>query len=104
MACGDPTVLRPDGRFAAVAVTVNGTDAGKIFFNDELDLAPFLREGENVLSLRVSTALRNTAGPFHRTNPEPTGVSPRTFSYEREWKDGKCADYLPRYAFVRFGV
>lgn len=101
---GDPTVFRPAGRFAAVDVWVNGQAAGEIFLADELELAPYLTEGRNVLRLRVVNALRNTAGPFHRPDPEPYGVSPHTFSYEKEWKDGECAGYLPRYAFVKFGV
>ena len=54
--------------------------------------------------VRFVGALRNTAGPFHRGNPEPTGVGPRTFSYEKEWRGSACADYKERYAFVKFGI
>ena len=101
---GDPTVLRPAGRFAACDVWVNGDYAGCIFFNNDLDLAAFLHEGENHLRVRIVNALRNTAGPFHRADPEPYGVSPRTFSFENEWNEGTCPGYLPRYAFVKYGI
>ncbi len=93
---GDPTVFRPQGRFAAAEIFVNGQAAGAVFFDDEVDLAPYLREGENELRVRFVNSLRNTAGPFHRGDPEPTGVGPRTFSYERSWggSDGaECGDY-----------
>jgi len=101
---GEGTVFRPAGRFAAARVTVNGADAGEIFFRDEIDLAPYLTDGENRVRVRFVGALRNTAGPFHRGNPEPTGVGPRTFSYEKEWRGSACADYKERYAFVKFGI
>ena len=71
---------------------------------NEVDLAPYLREGENTVRLRLISALRNTAGPFHRPDPEPYSVSPTTFSYEKEWKDGVCPAYKDRYAFVKFGI
>lgn len=101
---GDPTVFRPEGRFAACDVWVRGEYAGCVFFQSEIDLAPWLREGENMLRVRVVTALRNTMGPHHRPDPEPYGVGPNTFSYECEWNGGDCKEYLPRYAFVKFGI
>ncbi len=101
---GDATVFRPDGRFAAVDVWVNGAYAGMVFFNNELDLAEYLREGENTLRIRIVNALRNTAGPHHRADVEPFSVGPVTFSFEKQWKDGKCDAYLTRYAFVKYGI
>jgi len=101
---GEPTVFRPAGRFASCDVWVNGEHAGCVFFLNEADLAPYLREGENTVRLRLINALRNTAGPFHRPDPEPYSVSPTTFSYEKEWKDGVCPAYKERYAFVKFGI
>lgn len=101
---GDATVFRPEGRFAAVDVWVNEAYAGMVFFNNELDLADYLREGENTLRVRIVNALRNTAGPHHRADPEPFGVGPVTFSFEKQWKDGQCVHYLDRYAFVKFGI
>lgn len=101
---GDGTVFAPAGRFAACDVWVNGESAGSIFFASSLDLAPYLREGENTIRLRVTNALRNTMGPHHRADPEPYGVSPTTFSFEKEWHGTDCPAYCPRYAFVKFGI
>ncbi len=101
---GDSTVFRPAGRFAAAAVTVNGVEAGTVFFNDEIDLAPYLKAGENTLGIRMVNSLRNTAGPFHRADPEPYGVSPQTFSFEKEWHGADCPAFCERYPFVKYGI
>lgn len=101
---GDATVFRPEGRYAVAEIWVNGARAGKAFFADEVELAPLLREGVNTLRIRAVNALRNTVGPFHRHDPEPYSVGPVTFSYEKQWHGGECGDYLPRYAFVKYGV
>lgn len=101
---GDPTVFRPAGRFAAVTVAVNGKDAGTVFFGDEIDLAPYLETGENTLRIRMVNSLRNAAGPFHRADPEPYGVSPETFSFEKQWKGAVCEGFCERYAFVKYGI
>ena len=101
---GDPAELVPGGRWAIMGIEVNGESAGTLMFDTHRDLTPWLREGKNEIILTPCCALRNLMGPFHRSNPEPTSVGPNTFSYEKEWKGTVCRDYLPRYAFVRFGI
>jgi len=101
---GGTTVLRADGRSATVAVSVNGKAAGKLVFEREIDLASFLTEGDNVISVTLCNAMRNTMGPHHRHDPEPYHVGPATFSYEKEWTGRECKDFLPRYAFIKFGL
>ena len=73
-------------------------------FARSIDLAPWLREGDNELVLRLTNARRNQLGPHHREDPEPYGVGPNTFSFEKEWKNGACPAYQSRYAFVVFGI
>ena len=101
---GDPTVLKLGGRFATCDVAVNGTPAGEMLFHREMELAPYLREGENTITLDVANAMRNLMGPHHRPDPEPYGVGPGTFSFEKEWHGRECPGYVDRYAFVRFGI
>ena len=101
---GGPTKLALQGRFATARVCVNGTDAGELLFSKNLDLAGFLREGKNEITITITGSNRNLMGPHHRPNPEPYGVGPTTFSYENEWKKGIYEEnHLDRYAFVRFG-
>ncbi len=100
---GDASVLFLHGRYATAEISVNGKDAGTLLFTDRIDLAPWLCEGKNSITVTLCNSNRNLLGPHHQPNPEPFGVGPKTFSYEKQWKNGECADYLARYAFVRFG-
>ncbi|MBQ2725719.1 MAG: hypothetical protein IJF78_08435, partial [Clostridia bacterium] len=101
---GKPTVLALTGRFATAEVSVNGTPAGKIMWNRTLDLAAYLKEGKNEISVTMCNSMRNAMGPHHRRDPEPYGVGPGTFSFEKEWNGRECRGYTDRYAFVKFGL
>lgn len=102
---GMPTVLGLYGRFAVCEVTVNGRTVGKALFENELDLADFLREGENEIELSLYNGNRNLLGPLHHASFEPTGVTPSHFTGEKKWKNGAWEGYLKdRYCLVRFGL
>jgi len=101
---GDPTMLPLTGRFATAHVYVNGKEAGKILFSSYIDLSGFLAEGENTVTVILKNSYRNLLGPHHREPAEPLSVSPRTFSFEKMWNNGECADCRSRYAFVRYGI
>ena len=101
---GKPTTLSLTGRFATAEVSVNGTPAGKIMWNRTLDLAAYFTEGKNEISVTVCNSMRNAMGPHHRHDPEPYGVGPGTFSFEKEWNGRECRGYTDRYAFVKFGL
>lgn len=101
---GKPTVLALEGRFAVAEVSVNGVPAGSMMWNRTLDLADYLKEGGNEISVTLCNSMRNAMGPHHRHDPEPYGVGPGTFSFEKEWKGRECRGYVDRYAFVKFGL
>ena len=101
---GMPTVLPLDGRHAIADVTVNGESAGKLLFDKELDLAPWLKDGRNTISVTICNSMRNTMGPHHRGDHEPYAVGPPTYSWEREWNGRECKDFYERYAFVKYGI
>ncbi len=103
-AAGKPTALKLDGRFATADVKVNGVPAGEILFERALDLAKFLKDGDNNIEVTLCNSMRNTMGPHHRHDPEPYGVGPGTFSFEKEWNGRECRGYAERYAFVRYGM
>ena len=77
---------------------------GEMMFSHTIDLAEYLNEGENEIRLEFTNSMRNLMGPHHRHDPEPYGVGPGTFSFEKEWKGRECRGYADRYSFVRFGV
>ena len=101
---GAPTVLRVTGRFITCQVTVNGRDAGLLLFASELDLAPFLVEGANTITLTLKNSYRNLLGPHHLVEGEVDYVSPTSFSFEKHWVDGVCPEFDPRYCFIRYGL
>jgi hypothetical protein len=75
-----------------------------MMFSYTIDLAEYLNEGENEIRLEFTNSMRNLMGPHHRHDPEPYGVGPGTFSFEKEWKGRECRGYADRYSFVRFGI
>ena len=99
-------VLRLDGRYQYAKAWVNGAYAGLMLFGSTLDITALLHAGENQIELELMGSNRNLFGPHHVAgNPEPTGVSPRTFELFGRWDaDGHCDSYDPSYAFVRFGL
>ncbi len=101
---GDSTVLKISGRLAICDVKVNGEYAGTIMFSKYLDIKKHLRKGINTITLTICNSYRNFLGPHHRGTIELMGISPKTFSYENDWKEGECADFNPGYSFVRFGI
>ena len=101
---GEPTVLRLNGRYATCGVAVNGKEVGNLLFEDRVDLAPYLAEGENTLRLTLTNSCRNLLGPHHCREAEPYFISPNSFAFEKQWKGDSCWAFRPDYAFVRFGL
>lgn len=101
---GDPTILYLNGRYSTASVSVNGESAGNILFVKYLDLAEYLREGDNEISITLCNNYRNLLGPHHFSIAEPLSVSPKHFSFENQWNDGVCEKFDKGYSFVRFGI
>ena len=101
---GGATVLRLRGRFGVCDVKVNGEPVGSMLFSRDMDLAPWLREGENEIELTLSNTLRNLLGPHHHAEAESYGVGPKSFTLECMWEGETCPQYRERYSFMRFGI
>ena len=85
------------GEVPVVDVVVNGRSAGQIIWPPhELEVTDLLREGENEITLRLVSSLRNLLGPHHQERGDNLWVGPREFSNELLWTDD--------YWFVPFGV
>lgn len=101
---GNPTELLLNGRYATAEVEVNGKPAKKLLFANHCDLSELLVEGNNIVTIKITNALRNLLGPLHSTDIENMSVGPATFTGEKRWKDGEWDKYLKdMYCFVRFG-
>lgn len=94
-------ILHVPGRFQAAAVRVNGSFAGKLLFENKLDISRFAHIGDNDLEIGVTTSNRNLLGPHHfGQEEEPMSVCPWIFELNGCWNNGKSNLHLDRYAFV----
>jgi hypothetical protein len=84
-----------------VDVEINNTYAGKMMFNDRLDISRYLKKGKNEIKLTTTVGARNLLGPFHSTEEEPGFVGPDTFERFGSWENGKSRFYNEKYSFVK---
>lgn len=101
---GAPTELLLNGRFAVAEVEVNGKPAKKMLFANHCNLSGLLKEGKNVIRVKITNAQRNLLGPLHDPKTENISVGPRSFTGEKQWQNGEWSGYTKdKYGFVRFG-
>ncbi len=84
----------------AVKVRVNGKDGGTLMWTPyEMDLSPYLKEGDNEIELTLVNNLRNLMGPHHSPIGEDRHPGPRSFRklpsvwtnmQEYDWNDDYC--------------
>lgn len=91
-------VLAVKGRYLTANVTVNGEDAGELFFEKQLDISKYAKKGENTLEILFTIGNRNMLGPHHFCAKE-SSVSPGVFA---SYNIGKSKEGHPRYRFYRF--
>jgi hypothetical protein len=69
-------------------VTVNGKSTGTIAYPPyEIDITAALKNGDNVIEVKVTGSLKNLLGPFHNNN-KPGMVSPWHFRYVNHYPSG----------------
>ena len=88
-----------DKRFHLLEVHVNGRYAGKLLFNNRLDLSKYLVKGQNEIELTLTVGLRNVLGPFHTLEENPTSVGPYSFERMGSWENGKSHLLREEYIF-----
>ena len=94
-------ILEFAGRFQAMKVWVNGQEAGKLLFDNQIDISQFSCIGENEIELELTVSNRNLFGPHHTLeNEEPESVGPYTFELPGTWENGHSRAYRDSYAFV----
>jgi hypothetical protein len=94
-------ILEFSGRFQAIKVWVNGKPAGRMLFDNRLDISQFTQKGENEIVLELTVSNRNLFGPHHNAaDEEPESVGPYTFDLPGTWKGGRSTQYRESYSFV----
>lgn len=96
-------LLKVEGSYHAADVRINDRRAGKLLFEQELDISPYAKEGENQVEIRFLIGNHNLLGPQHfNGNLAQHGVGPWNFELSGTWKDGKSPFYLDRYKLKTF--
>ena len=94
-------ILEFQGRFQAIKVWVNGKEAGRMLFDNQLDISEYACTGENEIVLELTVSNRNLFGPHHAAaDEEPESVGPYTFELPGTWENGQSNAYRDSYAFV----
>ena len=75
---------RPLGRgINCIHLTVNGKFVDKKLFGPyDVDIADYLKVGENTVELKIVNNFRNMQGPYHLAEGESFSVCPRNFYRE----------------------
>lgn len=80
-----------------VQALVNGEMVGQAIWSPyEFDITKELKDGDNEISIILTTSLHNLLGPHHSKKGEVTACAPASFSDEKNWTD--------RYNFVEFSI
>ena len=87
--------------FLVIDAYVNDSYAGRMMFENSLDLSKHLKKGENTIKLSVTVGNRNLLGPFHSVEENPGFVGPDTFERFGSWENGKSKYYVDSYAFLK---
>lgn len=78
----DPNIrVSLEGNYLFARLYVNGQDAGELLFENTLDISPFAKAGDNVITAVFSIGNRNLLGPFHSSEDE-LFVSPGSFAVD----------------------
>lgn len=102
-----------------VQANLNGsTTAPMVFHPHEIEITPWIKAGENTLTLTLSNSLRNLFGPHHHVGGELVSVGPVSFTGrtvwtgndigENDWYEkrltGKTGIWRDDYYIIPFGL
>lgn len=98
-------VLKFDKLMACHAtIRINDKLAGELYWHPfELNLAGFLKPGENTIEIELINSLRNLLGPHHLEEGESGQVTPISFLKEEDILGRTPYSYNHEYNFVQLG-
>ncbi len=92
------------GEYHMAFVKVNGVEAGKLFFDTELDISHVAKEGENDIEIKFILSNRNRMGPHHIIASRREGVSPWSFELSGDWAEDTSKYYHSQFDFKKFYI
>jgi len=101
----------PSPQAVVIGVDVNGRQLDSRAWGPYMyRLTPYLQQGNNVVTLRLTSGLRNLFGPHHHRDGNPSFVGPSSFTGKSGWED-RIFSYNPPgetwsepYHFIPFGT
>ena len=94
--------LQVQGEYQLASVKVNGKDAGRLFFEKELDISEVAKAGENEIEIRFVLDNRNRMGPHHLKGNKDETVSPGSFELNGTWEEDRSIYYHEDYDLKKF--
>lgn len=95
-------MLRIVGDYQTAFVKINGKEAGKLFFEKELDISSVAVLGENEVEVRFLLSNRNLMGPHHFGGDKNSNVGPANFMLMGEWEEEQCIWYHNEFDIKKF--
>ena len=99
-------IALPFTGFNSARVEINGKEIGIILWEPFTLTIPkgVLHEGENTISIELTTSLRNMLGPFHSCNGDDPDVATYSFSKEPNVLGKAVSPYQPDYCLTTHGI
>lgn len=97
-------LLQVEGEYHMAIVKVNGVEAGKMFFDTELDISHVAKEGENDIEIKFILSNRNRMGPHHIIASRRLPVCPWSFELSGMWEEDTSEFYHSQFDFKKFYV
>lgn len=97
-------LLQVAGEYQMAFVKVNGMEAGKLFFDTELDISHVAKQGENEIEVRFILSNRNRMGPHHLVESKDEPASPFSFELSGTWEEDSSLSYHADYDLKKFYV
>ena len=95
-------LLRVEGEYQMAVVKVNGVTAGKLLFEQEVDISHVAKQGENEIEITFILSNRNRMGPHHIAASNRMMVCPWSFELSGTWKEEMSDYYHTHCDFKKF--
>lgn len=95
-------LLRVSGEYQMASVKVNEKEAGKLFFEKELDISHVASLGMNKIEVEFVLGNRNRMGPHHLIANKDESITPWSFELSGAWEDDRSRFYHVDYDIKRF--
>ena len=96
------THLRVNGTYQSADVRINGHPAGRLLFDQALDIRPYMIDGVNDIKIDFTISNRNLLGPHHYIDKSSRqSVGPYVWELTNDWVKDEKTGYRSSYEFIK---